>query len=458
MSRQSNTAMPEAPPIPASGEIAGYGRRQMLRTPWGDAGQLRGQRLPPGRGTSPREVARNQRERLFAAMVATVAEKSYAATRIADVLELSGVSRKAFYRHFSDKADCFCAAIELPLGAVVSAVEKALGGGESVHRGEEALAALLGALASQPAAARACLIEAYAAGAAAERALERAGEELEWLVAAALTDAQGRGAVSRELARAVLGGVSGVAHRHLREGREEELRELAAPLWRWALCLEPPPRPLPRRGSGDSTPTPLPPFAAHVPAERVLRAFATAVAAKGYGATSIAEIAAHGRISLSTFYEQFSGKEEALVAALDSSAAQLVAAAVPAARHAEEPGEAVAAAMTASCGLLAREPAFARLRAVDVYAAGGAAVAQRDRGDGQLFATVRSLAFESTSELDPLAVEATLGALHALLYRHVRDAGTDAVVGLAPLLTYVAMAPFTGATAALDAASATVES
>ena len=38
--------------------------------------------LPPGRGT-PRDVAeRNQRERLFAAIVATVAKKGYEATTV----------------------------------------------------------------------------------------------------------------------------------------------------------------------------------------------------------------------------------------------------------------------------------------------------------------------------------------------------------------------------------------
>ena len=61
----------------------------------------------------PRDEAdRNQRERLFAAMVATVAEKGYEATTVADLVELSGVSRSAFYRHFEDKQECFLTAAE----------------------------------------------------------------------------------------------------------------------------------------------------------------------------------------------------------------------------------------------------------------------------------------------------------------------------------------------------------
>src|SRR5262249_61880946 len=85
---------------------------RMVRTPWGDASRLREMTLPPGRGTTADEAAQNHRERLFAALVATVAEKGYEATTVADLVERSGVSRSAFYRHFEDKQACFLAAIE----------------------------------------------------------------------------------------------------------------------------------------------------------------------------------------------------------------------------------------------------------------------------------------------------------------------------------------------------------
>ena len=83
-----------------------------LRTPWGDAAALRERRLYPGSGTPPEEVARNQRERCFAAAVAVAAEKGYEAMTVADILELSGVSRSAFYVHFANKAECLTAAAE----------------------------------------------------------------------------------------------------------------------------------------------------------------------------------------------------------------------------------------------------------------------------------------------------------------------------------------------------------
>ena len=112
----------------------------MTRTPWGDATELRARMLRPGRGMPREEAERNQRERLFAAMVATVAEKGYEATTVADLVELSGVSRSAFYRHFADKEECFLTAaealIEPTLGAIMEHAE-----GAASRRGADAAGA-----------------------------------------------------------------------------------------------------------------------------------------------------------------------------------------------------------------------------------------------------------------------------------------------------------------------------
>src|SRR3954454_11659764 len=79
----------------------------MVLTPWGNSGALRERTLPPGRGTTAEEAAQNHRERLFGALVAMVAEKGYEATTVADLVDLSGVSRSAFYKQFGDKQECF---------------------------------------------------------------------------------------------------------------------------------------------------------------------------------------------------------------------------------------------------------------------------------------------------------------------------------------------------------------
>src|ERR1700753_3223635 len=131
----------------------GYRPAAMVETPWGDAARLRDRKMRPGRGTPRAEAERNQRERLFAAMVATVAEKGYEATTVADLVELSGVSRSAFYKHFDDKQACFLAAVE----AMVEPTLRRLGTDESgapgIERARGAFESLFEQIVSQPAAA-----------------------------------------------------------------------------------------------------------------------------------------------------------------------------------------------------------------------------------------------------------------------------------------------------------------
>jgi AcrR family transcriptional regulator len=61
-------------------------------------------RLPPGSHGIPAEVvARNQRERLIAAMVEVCAERGYAGASVTDVVKRAGVSSVTFYERFAAK-------------------------------------------------------------------------------------------------------------------------------------------------------------------------------------------------------------------------------------------------------------------------------------------------------------------------------------------------------------------
>src|SRR6201995_5436790 len=138
---------------------------RMLQTPWGDADTLRERRLPPGRSGDRDAARRDQRERLFAALVASCDEKSYDATSVEDLLRTSGVSRATFYQQFADKLACFRAAEDVMVTAGIAAVADQLGSeGDPDDRPRAALEAFVRLIVEQPAAARMCLVESYAAG------------------------------------------------------------------------------------------------------------------------------------------------------------------------------------------------------------------------------------------------------------------------------------------------------
>src|SRR3954464_10504799 len=120
--------------------------------------------MRPGRGMPREEAERNHRERLFAAMVASVVEKGYDSTRVADLVELSGISRSAFYRQFADQQECFLAAAEGLLQPAGAGMERAGHASTGEERRRDAVEAFLLLIVSQPAAARMCFVEIYAAG------------------------------------------------------------------------------------------------------------------------------------------------------------------------------------------------------------------------------------------------------------------------------------------------------
>jgi len=123
-------------------------------------------RLPPGSHGIPADVvARNQRERLVAAMAEACAEKGYAGVSVADVAKRAGVSSVTFYKQFADKRECMLAAHRQLLGRLLEEVDRARAG-ESRPAAEAgaALRATLGLLAADPPSARLLSVEILALG------------------------------------------------------------------------------------------------------------------------------------------------------------------------------------------------------------------------------------------------------------------------------------------------------
>jgi AcrR family transcriptional regulator len=386
---------------------------------------LRDKKLRPGRGTPREEAERNQRERLFAAMVATVADKGYEATTVADLVKLSGVSRSAFYRHFDDKQACFLAAVE----AMVEPALRKLGGDESapagIERARPAFESLIELLVDQPAAAKMCIVEVYAAGPEGAALVDRSVDSATAVAAQLFEQVPERAGMPIELVRAIVGGIQKVIHKRLYRGQEEELLGLAPQLWGWLFSYPVPPGPLKatRRRTVKAVP-----FeerqAQSSPPERLLRALAAVVAEKGYPDTTVAEIVERASTSQRTFYEHFKNKEDAIVAALDSGSAHMLAAALPAFRRAPDWPHAVHDTQEAMFAFGAEEPEYARLGGVEMYAAGKRALDQREvvtEGMEGLLAP----GYELKPETPPIAAEAIGGALYSLLYDHVNRKGPE---------------------------------
>jgi AcrR family transcriptional regulator len=410
--------------------------------------------MRPGRGMPREEAERNHRERLFAAMVASVVEKGYDATRVADLVKLSGISRSAFYRQFADKKECFLAAAEEliePSIAVMAEAEKAASGEERMREAVEAFLRLVG---SQPAAAKMCFVEIYAAGPEAVTLIERALGDFENFALAQFEQIPGREQMEPEMVRAMIGGLQKVIHKRLYRDEPEELLALAPQICDWWLSYPPPPGSLagPKRRRAKRPLNFDERQALDNPADRVLRALAATVAEKGYPSATVAEIVDRASTSQRTFYENFSNKEEALLAALDRGSAQMLANTLPAFRRAQDWQSAVRVAYEEMFAFGFEEPEYSRLGAVEMYAAGKRALETRDAIMEGLEALLAP-GYELAPNTSPIAAEAIGGAIYALVYDQVKARGPESLSELVPMATYMTLAPFLGADAAYELAT-----
>jgi AcrR family transcriptional regulator len=321
-----------------------------------------------------------------------------------------------------------------------------------MERARQAFTRLIETIVDQPAAAKMCVVEIYAAGEEGAALVDRTMDAATELAARLLEQVPEREGMPRELVRSIVGGIQKVIHKRLYRGQEKDLLELAPQLWDWIFCYPVPPGPLRarRRRSVKALPFEERQRSANPP-ERLLRALAAVVAEKGYPETTVAEVVERASTSQRTFYEHFKNKEDAIVAALDSGSAHMLAAALPAFRRAPDWKHAVHDTIEAMFRWGAEEPEYARLGGVEMYAAGKRALDQREvvtEGMEGLLAP----GYELKPDTPPIAAEAVGGALYSLLYDHVNKKGPETLPDLVPTLVYVTLAPFLEAEDAYEVA------
>jgi AcrR family transcriptional regulator len=417
----------------------------MTRTPWGDSSQLRSRKLAPGYRLPPDSVARNQRWRLLAAMVGAVAERGYERTTVGDVVELSGVSRTAFYRHFSNKEDCFVAAVDETVRFAMARVTAAH---EQGRTWEERLIAafetLIGEIVAQPAASRACFLEVYVAGPRAIEHAERGAAAFECWIAEGYAQSSEYAGVDPAVARGIVGGAHKAIFKRLLAGEQAQLPELAPQLAAWALSYKTPSAAIrqPRMRAAASGGEPR--FVAHDQVERIFAALVAVVREKGYAAMTLDDVAERASTSFSTFYSHFGTKEDAFLAAYDAGVAQAYAATLPPFQRAHDWPHAVRAALEGFLGYLSRETDWAHAGIVEVLAVGWRGMERRDEAI-DMFAALLEPGFELAPDAPAISPEAIGGAIYDLLYGQIRRRGADRLLELLPIVTFIALAPFTGA-------------
>jgi AcrR family transcriptional regulator len=196
------------------------------------------ERLPRGRhGLSREFVARNQRERVLAALAECLYERGFAETTISMISRRAGVSKGDFYKQFESKDACFLeaygdAAAQFYEGAV-AACEGADGWADGVVA---ALAALLDLLARRPAQARLVLVEGLRVGKGVYDRYQDALLAFVPHLAAGAPAPPGAAGLPPATDEAVVGGIASLLSRRIAAGEIEQLPDFLPEVAEFALA------------------------------------------------------------------------------------------------------------------------------------------------------------------------------------------------------------------------------
>jgi AcrR family transcriptional regulator len=106
----------------------------------------------PAPAPLPPEERRGNRERLIAAMAASIERQGYRSTSVAEVVRIARTSRRTFYENFDDRDGCFLALFEATIGEMMHAIAGAVSfEGEWEAQVDAAIGVYLDSVAKHPA-------------------------------------------------------------------------------------------------------------------------------------------------------------------------------------------------------------------------------------------------------------------------------------------------------------------
>jgi AcrR family transcriptional regulator len=420
-----------------------------------------------------------QRKRLLDGMAKAVARRGYTEATVAQAIALAGVSRSTFYEHFKDKEDCFLATFA-ELAPVLG--EELLAAVQDVpweQKPRAMLGTVLDPTKSETAMHWRLLLTQARAGeprvrAARELFVERLEGAFETLL-----DSPPAGIPTLDIpSKALLGGVRSVisTRRFSQDAREEG--QLLDDLEVWTASYAVPPgyarrtsAVWARLGAELCAATPvaagadmpadlqierprLPRGRNRLPANvvagehrsRIVQGAARVIRAKGYTATTIADIVAAAGTSRGVFYSQFQNKQEVFLAAQTMALEKGLTTASAAFFTGRTWPEQVWNGLAALFDYLAGLPDLAHLMLIEPYAVGGAALER-------VIDTMRTLSLfleegyhrgPRAEQLPRICSDAIAGAVHELLCHAAQNDRVPELRELLPQAVYVALGPFLG--------------
>jgi AcrR family transcriptional regulator len=181
-------------------------------------------------------VSSPKRQKILEGMLETVGTSGYDASSVREVLVRTGLYRQAFYDNFADKEACYLEAFDFGM-ARLEAIVLAAAAAETSWQGKlrAGLGALLDAFDTDPALARALIVEVHAAGPEALKSRADAMKRVADFIDSARDASDGTEAPPPIAAEGIVAGMHAVVHAKLAAGEEGGFRQLLADFMYFAV-------------------------------------------------------------------------------------------------------------------------------------------------------------------------------------------------------------------------------
>jgi AcrR family transcriptional regulator len=184
-------------------------------------------------------------------------------------------------------------------------------------------------------------------------------------------------------------------------------------------------------------------FVASHKRRRMMDAIAELTADQGYEATKIADIVRRAAVARKTLYDNFDGKEDLFLSAVDATMSEMRVAVEEGCERRDSPEDQVVGGIEALLEFIAEHPAATRMSMVESISATRSSARLYDAGMRDFVDLLRNSALDGT-ELPQTIEESLVGGVAWILQQQIRRGEVERVGELLPELSQFVLSPYLG--------------
>ncbi|HWJ43412.1 MAG TPA: TetR/AcrR family transcriptional regulator [Solirubrobacterales bacterium] len=192
-------------------------------------------------------------------------------------------------------------------------------------------------------------------------------------------------------------------------------------------------------------------FVASHKRRRMMNAVAELTAENGYEATKIADIVRRAAVARKTLYDNFDGKEDLFLSAVNSTLTEMRSAIEEACEETSDPEDAIVAGLGALLEFVAEHPAAARMCMLEAISATPSSARIYDASVHECVDLLRANAPEDAN-LPATIEESLVGGVAWILQLKIRKGEAEQAPELLPELSQFVLSPYLGVGKVVDTA------